>query len=436
MKTLHRTAITVAILAACMIPLGASAQLGGSCANYSGYEDAECSATKCTSLHLCCRSTADPLAQPDCYLQLNGALQRDPNPWGYPGYSGQPADATSTEGLVQDQIAAQQNAPVGDVIFKPQISLPGSKFIAGEEIAITGATLGEYIAALYAFIVGAIGIIATLMVMYGGLRWLTAGGNTSRVQDAKDQIVSAIIGVVLAFSAYLILLTISPKLVKFRTLELTPIAQVDFAFTGDVASDAKGSPQGHILITNVPAWLTTTQAQPVTYSGTTKTLGEWVTQYAAEFNVPEKLIYGIMYVESGGRIDIGSSSAGACGLMQLLPSTAGHSCQELGNGALSVRLASAYLKGLIASPCPSGTAVVQRKDGSKADCDPQKSACGSTNPQSDPTFVIAAYNGGQGANCHSVDCEGLTWWQCEANTGYAETRYYVEAVKEVISQIP
>ncbi len=419
-----------------VLPLGAGAQgpklPATNCADLF-MEDAPCPTSKlCVPLvHLCCRPKDNPLAPVDCYLKSSG--QRDNV---YDDYAGNPADATSTEGMVRDQIAAQQNAAIGDVTFRPQIGLPGSKFIAGQEIEITGATIGEYVAALYAFVVGAIGIIAALMVLYGGLKWLTAAGNLSRVQDAKEQISSAIIGVVLAFCAYILLLTISPKLVKFRSLELTPVAPIAFEFKGDVAGDAKGAPQGQIIIGDIPTWLTTTKAKSITYNGVTKTLGEWVTQYATDTQVPEKLIYGIMYVESGGRIDIGTSPAGACGLMQLLPSTAGHSCLELANGALSLQVASAYIKGLITSPCPSGENIIQRKDGSWASCDPQKSACGSTDPKSDPTYVIAAYNGGRGANCHSIDCPGQTWWQCEANTGYAETRYYVEAVKEVMSQIP
>ncbi len=83
--------------------------------------------------------------------------------------------------------------------------------------------VASYIAGLYKFIAGAIGIIATLMVFYAGLRWLTAGGNRSRVQDAKETLFSALAAVVLAFGSYLLLYTINPRLVNLRVPTLTPV---------------------------------------------------------------------------------------------------------------------------------------------------------------------------------------------------------------------
>lgn len=89
--------------------------------------------------------------------------------------------------------------------------------------------VASYIAGLYKFIAGAIGIIATLMVFYAGLRWLTAGGNRSRVQDAKETLFSALAAVVLAFGSYLLLYTINPRLVNLRVPTLTPVVPVQLA---------------------------------------------------------------------------------------------------------------------------------------------------------------------------------------------------------------
>lgn len=73
--------------------------------------------------------------------------------------------------------------------------------------------LGAYIGGLYKYFVGVIGIIAAVMVFFGGLKWLTAGGNASRVKDAKDTIFAALIAILIAFGSYTLLYTINPKLV-------------------------------------------------------------------------------------------------------------------------------------------------------------------------------------------------------------------------------
>lgn len=121
----------------------------------------------------------------------------------------------------------------------------------GQEIIITGNTLGEYIAALYVFVVSAIGILAAVLVFYGGLKWLTAGGDRGRVQDAKEQISSALIGILLVFAAYLLLLTISPKLVRFTSLEIKPVPKRIAAYEKDIAFDARGSGLGTASINDM-----------------------------------------------------------------------------------------------------------------------------------------------------------------------------------------
>src|SRR3989344_5988217 len=56
--------------------------------------------------------------------------------------------------------------------FKPSVSLPGTKFQAGQEITVSNNLLGEYISGLYKFFVGIAGILAVIMVAFGGLLWL------------------------------------------------------------------------------------------------------------------------------------------------------------------------------------------------------------------------------------------------------------------------
>lgn len=87
------------------------------------------------------------------------------------------------------------------------------------EVQIPGLTstclpaLPDYIATIYNFALMISGIICFGSLIYGGFRYLTSAGSPSAINDAKDQISSALIGLVILFSAWLILNTINPQLV-------------------------------------------------------------------------------------------------------------------------------------------------------------------------------------------------------------------------------
>ncbi len=385
----------------------------------------------------------DASAKVQCCVQQDGTCQ-------IPDASDKCTSAfsfASTHACADLQCVMPTVAPANTktITFTPNVSLPGSSlFNAGVPIQITGATLGEYIAALYAFIVGAVGILATVMVFYGGLKWLTAAGNRGQVQDAKETISSALIGVVLAFSAYLLLLTISPKLVRFSSLQLQPIQgiQQTFGTAGEVAPGSKGAAAGTISIDGLDQnWYTSMQNQ----------FGTYVNQASQNTGVPTSLIYATMFVESSGNPDA-TSGKGACGLMQLLETSARNlipgnpnpSCAELQQPQVGILAGAYYLENLIHDPCPTNvTLTVTDANGNKKtmnrSCNPNATKCGSTSPLSDPTYVIAGYNAGQGANCDSQACSGQTLWECPLNEkpggGYTETRSYVQKVQAALTKI-
>ena len=56
---------------------------------------------------------------------------------------------------------------------------------------------------------------------------------------------------------------------------------------------------------------------------------EYVSKYSAEYNVPEYTVYSVIKAESDFSQDA-RSAAGACGLMQLMPSTHRYLAQRLG----------------------------------------------------------------------------------------------------------
>jgi len=59
------------------------------------------------------------------------------------------------------------------------------------------------------WILGFIAIIATLVIIYGGVQYLTAGGNEDNVAAAKKTISYGIIGIVIAGLAYAMVIVVS-----------------------------------------------------------------------------------------------------------------------------------------------------------------------------------------------------------------------------------
>ncbi len=124
-------------------------------------------------------------------------------------------------------------AKKAEALFKVpdlQITIPGlDKFTqptdcetdaAGNKISCKFTWIQEYMAAIYKYGFNIIGIIATIILMVGGVIWLTSAGNASQVDRAKKMIGGAVTGIVILFASVLILSTINPNLVNFLPLEL------------------------------------------------------------------------------------------------------------------------------------------------------------------------------------------------------------------------
>jgi len=128
-----------------------------------------------------------------------------------------------------------------DVTFTPQIGIPDSKFKVGEGVAIDGGGFIDYMSAIYEWAVGAIAIIAVIMIMIAGFQWMTAAGNASAIGQAKSRISSSLIGLLLAVGAYSLLNFINPSLVHLRSLDLQDIENVDLNISEEVCYDGKTS---------------------------------------------------------------------------------------------------------------------------------------------------------------------------------------------------
>ncbi len=110
------------------------------------------------------------------------------------------------------------------IYFTPQVSI-GDEVKVGEEIKVDERTFAKYIVAIYNWSIRAIVLLAIIMIMVAGSKWMWAGGNAAAITQAKNQITSALIGLVIAIGSYTLLNFINPSLVRLGSLEIKPVEE-------------------------------------------------------------------------------------------------------------------------------------------------------------------------------------------------------------------
>lgn len=126
-------------------------------------------------------------------------------------------------------------ASIAPVITVPklQIQIPNVSFSAitvkeqGGSKFIDVPYIAQYISGIYTYILGVITLIAVTMIIFGGIKYVTAGGDSSRVASAKTNITNAVIGIFIAFGTYLILSTINPALVTLIPLHIKVVSRIE-----------------------------------------------------------------------------------------------------------------------------------------------------------------------------------------------------------------
>lgn len=80
--------------------------------------------------------------------------------------------------------------------------------------------IGPYIIGLYKYLVGAASIIAGVMYVWAGVKWLTSAGSAEGIGDAKKKIAGASVGLILVLGSYVIINLVNPQLVLFKSLRV------------------------------------------------------------------------------------------------------------------------------------------------------------------------------------------------------------------------
>jgi hypothetical protein len=142
--------------------------------------------------------------------------------------------ATASPSQLPDQSIAQQTYTA----FAPklQIDIPNLTFaekITAEEgpggvKRFSVPYLATYINAVYKYAIGLGVLIAIIVLMYAGFRWMTSFGNTKAISEAKTMVGNSAFGLFLLFSAFTILYYVNPELPKLSALQILAPKQVDF----------------------------------------------------------------------------------------------------------------------------------------------------------------------------------------------------------------
>lgn len=78
-------------------------------------------------------------------------------------------------------------------------------------------SLGAYLADLFPWFIGFIALLAMVMLIWGGFQYMFSGIPGIKT-EAKQRIWAAILGLLLALSAYLVLHTINPEILNWKNI--------------------------------------------------------------------------------------------------------------------------------------------------------------------------------------------------------------------------
>lgn len=108
--------------------------------------------------------------------------------------------------LPQTSDAIKKTIPPSAYQFA-QFPFPGLEFLNGVNF---DTPIGTILTKIYIFGISLVGISAFAMFIYGGIMYIVAADNTSKVGQARSAMTNAVFGVVLALTSWLILYTINP----------------------------------------------------------------------------------------------------------------------------------------------------------------------------------------------------------------------------------
>lgn len=83
-----------------------------------------------------------------------------------------------------------------------------------EEVGYSTRDLRAVVGSIIKTVLGFLGVVAIIIILIGGFKWMTAGGSDEKVGEAKKWLISGIIGLAIILAAYAITTFVIESLVE------------------------------------------------------------------------------------------------------------------------------------------------------------------------------------------------------------------------------
>jgi hypothetical protein len=137
------------------------------------------------------------------------------------------------------QFVRAQEAPTTDP-NKINLEIPIPSL--GTSISPDGSALGVYIRAVFVYFIWIVGLLAVVMIIWGGVQWVAAAGNPATITSAREKVLGAITGLALALTSVVLLNQINPNLTNFQSLNINSVAAVELSWSTEVLGGVENLP--------------------------------------------------------------------------------------------------------------------------------------------------------------------------------------------------
>lgn len=72
----------------------------------------------------------------------------------------------------------------------------------GEFVALETVTAGSFVSSAIQIILIVAAIVAVVFLIFGGIKWITSGGDKAQVESARNTVTAALIGLLIVFATW------------------------------------------------------------------------------------------------------------------------------------------------------------------------------------------------------------------------------------------
>jgi len=148
-------------------------------------------------------------------------------------------------------VSAQSSSDAAKSLqFTPQVQIPNTEFNKTVDVGkfnpqtgkMESNLLARYILGFYNYGLAIAGILATIVLMGGGVVWLVSAGDPGKISQAKELIAGSISGVIILVIAWMLLNTINPNLVNLTLIKTTTLTLVPLDSDDGMIDNLKNAP--------------------------------------------------------------------------------------------------------------------------------------------------------------------------------------------------